>query len=162
MRIYLPLSQAMLRALVIDGRLDGPLAGCAVTDALREWFPEGDDEELEYAAQYRAADLSIPMVAGETPARRVVAAVDAEAVAATEIDDMVGVRIQDGIGFDAVAAVFADAPEAEAALLAAIEALSSSDADVPAEVEALDEHELAWFDPAELPEIVARIAPPEA
>jgi hypothetical protein len=160
MRIYLPLSQAMLRALFVDGRLPGPLDGCAVTPALREWFPEGDDEELEYAAQYRAADLSIPMIVGETPARRVVLAVDADAAAAVDVDDMVGVRIADGITLDEVAAVLADAPEAEAALLAAIEALSVGDEDVPAEVEALDEHGLAWFDPDELPAIVARIVPP--
>ena len=47
MRVYLPLTLPGLRSLLDAGQLDGvPLPGYAVTQALREWYAEGDDEEL--------------------------------------------------------------------------------------------------------------------
>ena len=54
MRVYLPATTTVLRTLVDEGRLTGPLTGFAVTPALREFYAlseaEADTEELEYAA----------------------------------------------------------------------------------------------------------------
>jgi hypothetical protein len=156
MRIFIPVSQAMLRTLVRDGALPGPLDACAVTDALRAWYPEGDDEDLEFAAQSRAADLCLPLIVDDVPLRRLVLAADTLVERAPAVDELVGVRAISGLTLDTVVALFADSPEAEPALRAALAALASSAADVPPEVEVLDDHELAWFAPEELGPILSR------
>ncbi|MDT0201881.1 DUF6912 family protein [Nocardioides sp. AE5] len=81
-RIYLPLTSAGLQELVAEARVAAPLAAHAVTDALRQAWPEGDDEELEYAALAAAADASWHLRGvGDAPRRHVLAAdVAADAV----------------------------------------------------------------------------------
>ena len=55
-RVYLPSTLPALRELLDTGELGSPpLPGFAVTGALREWYAEGDEEELEYAAMTLAA-----------------------------------------------------------------------------------------------------------
>ena len=74
-RVYVPLTSSGLARLVAEGRLDGPLRAHAVTDALREAWPEGDDEGWEYAALMAAAATSAAARgSGEAPRRYVVAA----------------------------------------------------------------------------------------
>ena len=46
MRIYLPGTMRDLARLRDDGALAGGFTAHAVTPALREWYAEGDDEEL--------------------------------------------------------------------------------------------------------------------
>jgi len=54
-RVYVPATLPMLAALRADGRLGtGTTEAHAVTPALREWYAEGDEEELEYVAFTRA------------------------------------------------------------------------------------------------------------
>ncbi|HSP36849.1 MAG TPA: hypothetical protein VLR26_03765 [Frankiaceae bacterium] len=79
MRVYLPTTLVALPGLVRDGRHAGGSA-CAVTPALREWYANGDEEELEYAALSRAARRSIELLADEVtaPRRRVVIAADVD------------------------------------------------------------------------------------
>jgi hypothetical protein len=155
MRAYVPVERSSLAALVADGRLAGPRDACAVTPALREWYAEGDDEDLEYAAQSRAADLSLALISEDSHPRRIVLAVDAQAEPAPGVDDLVGVTITGTILLSDVAAVLIDAPAAVPAVVAAIEALTGSSAEVPPEVEVLDEHELAWYAPEELNDLVS-------
>jgi hypothetical protein len=163
MRVYLPVSQGMLRRLFADGALPGPLNGCAVTPALVDWFGPGDDEEYEYAAQSRAADLSLALIGEDVPVRRAVLAIDTAAglgdpqgpVVDLAVDELVGVTV-DGVTRQQVVALLADAPDAEPALVAALNALATTDDPCPPEVDALDEHELAWFAPEELAPILAR------
>src|SRR3546814_9948646 len=50
-RIYLPLTSSGLAALIAEARIDGSLRAHAVTAALRVEWPEGDQEEWEYAAR---------------------------------------------------------------------------------------------------------------
>jgi hypothetical protein len=154
MRAYVPANRRSLTELVTDGRITGPRAACAVTPALRDWFPEGDDEDLEYAAQSRAADLSLALIVEDADPRRIVLAVDVAAELEPGVDDLVGVNVTGAIMRADVAAVLIDAPVAVPAVLAAIEALAGPSDEVPPEVEALDEHELAWYAPEELGDLV--------
>lgn len=78
-RIYVPTTMAGLAALVATGRLQGPLRAHAVTPRLREEWPDGGDEEWEYAALAAAADASRGLV-GPRGRRCVVAADVADAV----------------------------------------------------------------------------------
>ena len=54
-RIYLPLTPAQCRDLANTRRVEGPLAGYAVTESLRASDPDGDAESWEYAALQDAA-----------------------------------------------------------------------------------------------------------
>jgi hypothetical protein len=163
MRVYLPVSQAMLRRLFGDGTLPGPLPACAVTPALIAWFGAADVEEYEYAAQSRAADLSLAVIGGDTPVRRALLAIDTTGdldalggpALAPDVDELVGVTVV-AVRVEQVVALLADAPDAEPALVAALHALATSDDPCPPEVDLLDEHELAWFAPEELGPILAR------
>lgn len=77
MRVYLPTTMVALPRLLEQRSHPGGRA-CAVTPALREWYANGDDEELEYAALSRAARISLELLADEVtaPRRRVVLAAD--------------------------------------------------------------------------------------
>lgn len=80
-RVYLPVSAADLAALVADRRLPAPRRAHAVTAALREAWPDGDDDGWEYAALMAAAAESLGSRDGR---RRVVAADVGEVVEAAE------------------------------------------------------------------------------
>ena len=80
-RVYLPSTLPGLRRLLDDGELGGvPLPAYAVTGALREWYAEGDEEELEYAALSLAARASVRLLDADqdAPRRRVVVVAEAE------------------------------------------------------------------------------------
>ncbi|MFD0821913.1 DUF6912 family protein, partial [Micromonospora zhanjiangensis] len=67
----------MLANLRKQGAL--PAAGAhAVTPALREWYAEGDEEELEYVAFTRAAQDALRLLRDDAgaPRRRVVVSAD--------------------------------------------------------------------------------------
>ena len=83
MRVYLPSTLPGLRRLLEQGEVGpAPLPGYAVTGALREWYAEGDEEELEYAALSLAARASVRLldVDPDAPRRRVVVVVEAAQV----------------------------------------------------------------------------------
>src|ERR1700761_6753825 len=65
MRIYIPVTLAMLQQLVADGELR-PVSGTAfaVTPKLREAYAEGDDDELADVALREAALASLRLLAG--------------------------------------------------------------------------------------------------
>jgi hypothetical protein len=155
-RVYVPASRALLAELLGSGRVAGPVPGCAVTQALREWFEaaaDDDEEPLEFAAQSRAADLSLALIVGDRPPRRAVLAIEAAARRDIGVDDLVGVVIADGFAWSDVRALFVDEDEADESVRSALRALSvlpDDDQTVPAAVEELDEHELAWFAPEEI------------
>ena len=81
MRVYLPLTVTMLRAAVAAGEVRSVIA-YAVTPGLREWYAEGDQDELEYTALTAAARESLRLLATDpaAPRRRVVLAVDVDGV----------------------------------------------------------------------------------
>ena len=161
MRVYIPATWPMLRKLVANDRLD-PVGGTAfaLTPRLRESYHAGDDEELEYAALSEAARASLRLLGVEfglgedsTPARRVVVAADLEDVTLRpDLDDGV-VRIRGAVELDAIAAVHVDTEDAEFAVRQAAGAVDAADlGDLDAEflVGEAEDHELAWYDPAEV------------
>ena len=137
------------RAVVAD---PGAVA-FAVTPGLREWYREGDLEELEYVALTRAARASLRLLAssGENGVpRRVVLAVDIAdhgTAAAPEVE-LSAVRVGAAVTLDAVVAVHVDDPSAVAAVVAATQAVAAADAgddDAQFIVDGLDDHELQWY-----------------
>jgi hypothetical protein len=161
MRIYVPATLPMLRRLVADGVLD-PLGGTAfaLTPSLRESYSVGDADELEYVAMRDAARASLRLPAieltGEQPAwaRRVVVAADTDAaVARPDLDDA-AVRVTGSIPVTSVAAVHIDDPEAEYAVrqaAAVVDEADMGDPDAEFTLGEVEDFELAWYDPSELP-----------
>jgi uncharacterized protein DUF6912 len=160
MRVYIPATWPMLRKLVANGRLD-PVGGTAfaLTPKLRESYLSGDDEELEYAAMAEAARASLRLLAVEfglgedAPARRVVIAADlADVTLRPDLDDG-AVRLRGPVDVAQIAAVHVDTEEAEYAVRQAAGAVDAADlGDLDAEflVGEAEDHELAWYDPAEI------------
>ena len=132
----------MLQRLVAD-RSVRPVNGTAfaVTPTLRESYAEGDDDELADVALRDAALASLRLLdddASGLPPRRAVLVAD----------------VDGSIALDDVIAAYVDTAEAEAAVLAAIEAVDAADlGDEDAELIVGDaqDHDLAWYAPQELP-----------
>ena len=90
-RVYVPATVSMLADLRVSGQLGaGPTIAHAVTPALREWYAEGDEEELEYVAFTRAAQAALRLLRHDpsAPRRRVVVSADVASagVAAADLD----------------------------------------------------------------------------
>ena len=167
-RAYLPTTLPLLAArLTVDGQTGQVLnptvsvAGAgdiafAVTPALREWYREGDTEELEYAAYTRAARSGLRLLArdiadGRAAApRRVVLALDVPDAQATHVPDAdaAAVRLLAPVAFDAVVAAHVDDAAASpdvATAIAALDAAAAGDDDAQFTLDSLDDHELAWY-----------------
>ncbi|MEY7972732.1 hypothetical protein AB8O38_12105 [Saccharomonospora xinjiangensis] len=163
MRIYVPATIGMLRRLLDAGEL-APVGGTAfaLTPALRESYTSGTTEELEYAALTDAARASLRLLATDAgagdedkePSRRVVVSADIDDVTLRpDLDDSV-VKLSGPVPSDAIAAVHVDAPEAEDAVLAAAAVIDDADlGDEDAELALgdVEDHDLAWYAPQELP-----------
>ena len=155
MRVYLPLTLSGLRRLLDTGQLGAPpLPAFAVTGALREWYAEGDEEELEYAALSLAARASVRLLdrglllePGLAP-RRVVVAAEVTAVEPAPDVDRAAVRVLEPVPLRLVQAVHVDDTDAEADVRAAAEALVEADLgseDAVFVVEQAEGHELQWY-----------------
>ena len=151
MRVYLPSTLPALRRLLDDGELGGaPLPAYAVTGALREWYAEGDEEELEYAAMALAAAASVRLldVDPEAPRRRVVVVAEAPDVEPVPDVDRAAVRVLSPVPLRRVQAVHVDDPAAEADVAAAADAVIEADLgseDAAFRVEQAEGHELQWY-----------------
>ena len=159
MRVFLPSTlPAVAQALQAGQVGPGPLPGFAVTPALREAYASGDTEELEYAALNEAARASLRMLAGDpaAPSRRVVLAAEipAEQVKPDPQDgEPARVVIAQAISLSRLASAHVDAPEADADVRSAVEALPLADAgddDARFTVDGAEGHELAWYATQEL------------
>jgi hypothetical protein len=149
-RVYLPATLPALRRWRADGLApSGPAA--AVTPGLREWYREGDDEELEWSAQRVAARLSLEVLAAEpeVPRRRVVLAADVADADVAVVDDPRGtVSIGAVVPVSAWASVLVDDEEADVVVSAAATALggaTAGDEDAAFTVEEADATELGWY-----------------
>ncbi|NYG60329.1 hypothetical protein BJ980_003252 [Nocardioides daedukensis] len=109
-RIYLPLTSTGLAALVAEARIDGPLQAHAVTEALAEEWPEGDQEEWEYAALAAAADTSWTLRTSADTPRRHVLAVDVadDAVTPAASDDVTAVNLSHEVVWKNIGALHMD------------------------------------------------------
>jgi hypothetical protein len=157
-RVYLPATTNVLRTLVDDGRLAGPLTAFAVTPGLREFYAVSDagadEEELEYAALLGAARASLRLVDVDPSAarRRVVLAADVPDAAVTEVEDpdtdRGAVRIAGEVALRDVASAHVDGAEAEDDVRAAVGVVLEADLgseDAQFVVDQAEGHELAWY-----------------
>jgi hypothetical protein len=158
-RVYLPMTLPALAAVLESGAAEAPVA-FAVTPALREWYVEGDLEQLEYVASAAAARASLRRLAGGTAgARRVVVAAevpDASARPAPDLD-RAAVRLADPVDLAQVVSALVDDPGAADDVrrgAAALAAADAGDEDATFTVDSVEDHELAWYDAAELAALV--------
>jgi hypothetical protein len=157
-RVYLPATVPLLARLRADGELvlpDGS-TGHAVTATLREWYTEGDEEELEYVAFTRAAQDSLHLLHHDpqAPRRRAVIAVDLERTAPLDAElGASAVSVGGVVGLRQVAAIHVDSAAAEADVAAAADAVILAfvgDDDAQFIVDSAEDHELEWYDVSEL------------
>jgi hypothetical protein len=159
LRVYLPATLPLLAQWLQTGRAPAGVAA-AVTPGLREWYREGDIEELEYAAQRVAARLSLELLADDpgAPRRRVVVAADAADADVAALDDSRGVAaVGAAIPTSAWASAFVDDEEADVVVSAAATALGAAtggDADAAFALDEAEATELAWYAVQELDDLL--------
>ena len=159
-RVYIPATLAMLRPLTENGELPAGPAH-AVTPLLREWYAEGDEEELEYAAFTHAAQASLRLLREDpdAPRRRVVISADVPTSAYAAASGELGsseVRLTGPVSLGAVASVHVDDEDAMADVTAAVEVVEQAlagDDDARFTVDGAAGHELMWYATQELPHL---------
>ena len=161
-RVYVPATVPMLAALRSSGQLgDGPLVAHAVTPALREWYAEGDEEELEYVAFTRAAQGALQLIKHDpqAPRRRVVLSADVPASSLVREDVELGsstVRLRQPIALTELASIHVDGTDAIEQVAAAAEVVDEAmagDPDAQFTVDGAEDHELEWYAVSELDEL---------
>jgi hypothetical protein len=157
-RVYVPATLSQLTALRESGELPRPQEAHAVTPNLREWYAEGDDEELEYVAFTRAAQGALRLLRHDSkaPRRRAVVSIDIPAgILHRSADDLGSSLVELGapVPLSAVAAIHLDGPGAEPDVASAAEVVveaAAGDPDAQFTVDGAEDHELEWYDPSEL------------
>lgn len=159
MRVYLPSTLGRLGVLLDAGVLDCEV-GYAVTPALREWYTEGDLEQLEYAATSAAARAALRLLADESgPARRVVVAVELPDAAVRPAPDVAraAVRLSEPVRVADIVSGHVDGAAAQDDVRRAVGALAAADRgddDAQFVVDGAEDHELAWYAVQELDAVV--------
>ena len=163
MRVYLPATMPLLARLSKEGELSLP-DGFAVTESLRAWYSEGDEEQLEYAALTAAARASLRRLAAEpeAPRRRVVVASDIpDARVVVEADAAGGqpgvIKITGAVRLVDVAALHVDEAGAQEPVTAAARSLAAADegdADALFTVDAVEDFDLLWYAVQELGDLL--------
>ncbi|WP_203803368.1 DUF6912 family protein [Paractinoplanes tereljensis] len=152
----------MLAALRASGQLGaGPTEAHAVTPALREWYAEGDEEELEYVAFTRAAQAALQLLRHDpaAPRRRVVVSADVAATALVREDVELGsstVRLPHPVSLKEVASIHVDSTDAAEQVGAAadvVEEAAAGDPDAQFTVDGAEDHELEWYSVTELDDL---------
>jgi hypothetical protein len=160
MRVYLAATMPALQAALGAGEIEpAPLAGFAVTPALRESYASGDEEELEYAAMAVAARASLRLLAADphAPPRRVTVAADvpdAQVRTGADLDEPAAVTIAVAVPRAWIASAHVDDPQAAADVRAALAALAAADRgddDAKFTVDGAEGNELLWYAVQELP-----------
>lgn len=168
MRVYIPSTLRLLDVACHAGEFGpAPLTAYAVTPALREWYAEGDDEELEYAAMAQAARASVGLLAADpgTARRRVVVAVEVSAVPPADGSVELGdarLDLQVVIPWTKVAAVHLDAASA-AGVVGKVadlwEAAQNGDDDAVFALDSCEGEDLLWYATQEIPDLLAAEGP---
>lgn len=171
-RVYLPTTMAGLAGAYVSGGFDAGHAAHAVTAAVREWYTEGDTEELEYVAFSEATRASLRLLAVDVTAleryenRRVVVAADVDGGCVTpavpagpDAPDAArsSVWLSCTVPMAKVASVHVDADEARPVVGEAVRALPAADTGDDDAAFALDEadaHELLWYDVSEISDLI--------
>jgi hypothetical protein len=155
-RVYLPATSSTLRRLLGDGELTAnavaPLVGFAVTEGLRDYYADDDEESLEYAALTEAARASLRLIEADPDAwrRRVVVAVDVESAGMAARDDLDRgvVQVRTSVPLSSVASVHVDDQDAEGVVAAAAGAMLAAELGDESAQEAVDDAEgfdLSWY-----------------
>jgi hypothetical protein len=160
-RVYVPATVPMLATLRAEGQL-GAVTAHAVTPALREWYAEGDEEELEYVAFTRAAQAALQLLRHDpsAPRRRVVVSADVPSAALVREDVELGssqVRLPQPVSLKEVASIHvdgADAADSVAAAADVVEEAQAGDPDAQFTVDGAEDHELEWYAVSELDQLV--------
>jgi hypothetical protein len=164
MRVYLPGTIALLERLEKERAVPAG-RGYAVTEALRAWYREGDEEELEYAALTAAARASLRLLAEEAAlpearALRVVLAADvpdARIAGAAESEDPGVIEITEPVRMTEIASLHVDeaaARDAVRSALAALPAAAEGDPDAELAVDAVEDFDLLWYGAQELRDLI--------
>ncbi|HJR37217.1 MAG TPA: hypothetical protein VJ819_02430 [Nocardioidaceae bacterium] len=158
-RVYLPSTLSRLADVLASGAVGpAPLRGHAVTEALRTAWPDGGEEEWEYAALSSAAQDSVGLLTATDQPRRVVVVVDGvRAVPVEADDDPTLVEVREVVAAHTIAAVHSDSGRAEADVAAARDAwadAAAGDATASVVVERCLEHELGWFASQEIDDLL--------
>ncbi|MGI5245315.1 DUF6912 family protein [Dactylosporangium sp. CA-139066] len=162
-RVYLPATLAQLAVLRESGELPPPVEAHAVTPALREWYAEGDEEELEYVAFTRAAQSALRLLRhdAKAPRRRVVVSADLPGTVLKMTGLELGsslVEVSTRVALRTVAAIHVDGQAAEGDVSAAadvVEEAEAGDPDAQFTVDGAEDHELEWYDPSEIDQLVS-------
>ncbi|WP_034266344.1 DUF6912 family protein [Actinospica robiniae] len=162
MRVYLPGTIALLEQLEKERTVPAGRA-YAVTEALRAWYLEGDEEELEYAALTAAARASLRLLAADPAlpdarALRVVLAADVPEAriraGAAESEDPGVIDITEPVRLKDIASLHVDEAAAREAVRAALAALAADPAEGDPEaelaVDAVEDFDLLWYGVQEL------------
>ena len=159
MRVYLPATMPLLARWLAAGQA-APGTAAAVTPGLREWYREGDADELEYAAQRVAARLSLELLADDpgAPRRRVVVAADVSDADIALLDDPRGTVSVGGATPQSVwASALVDDEDADVVVSAAATALAGAtagDEDAAFVVEEAEATDLGWYAVQELGDLL--------
>jgi hypothetical protein len=163
-RVYIPATWPLVVSLRggDELRLPSGVPAHAVIPPLREWYAEGDEEELEYVAFTRAAQEALRLLRrdAKAPRRRVVVSADLPGPAVMVADSDLGssaVQIDGPVRLADIVAVHIDGKDAEADVAAAAEVVdvaAAGDADAQFTVDGAEDHELEWYDVSELDQLV--------
>jgi hypothetical protein len=160
MRVYLPATIPLLREWLAAGSAAPAGSAFAVTPSLREWYREGDIEELEHAAALLAAVASLDLLADApgAPRRRVVLAVDVDdAAVVPDLEERGALGLRGSAPVTGWASALIDDEVAAEVVTAAVALLrdpsaSADDLDFAlGEAEAAD---LGWYGVQELPHLL--------
>jgi hypothetical protein len=159
--VYLPATIPLLREWLAGGVAAPVGLAYGVTPSLREWYREGDIDELEHAASLLAAVAALELLAADerAPRRRVVLAVEVEeAQVDPDHDERGALRLRDVVPSAWWASALLDDDDASQAVTAAVALLRDSSASADdldfalGEAEAAD---LGWYGVQELSHLLA-------
>ena len=155
MRMFIPLSPTHVQELAAIGQLAGPLEGVIPNDAFAQWIESDDPEDMEFAALSRAGDLALLLA--ETN-QRVVAVVDVDVDGLEISDEPAGTAFLADLSSGQIASLHVDDALNKTVIADARKALASDDDSGEAELKAVDDCDLLWFDALELAAVAASLS----
>ena len=155
MRMFIPLSPTHVQELAAIGQLAGPLEGVIPNDAFAQWIESDDPEDMEFAALSRAGDLALLLA--ETN-QRVVAVVDVVVDGLEISDEPAGTAFLADLSSGQIASLHVDDALNKTVIADARKALASDDDSGEAELTAVDDCDLLWFDALELADVAVSLS----
>jgi hypothetical protein len=164
MRVYLPTTLPLLAAWNAAGQAPGGQA-YAVTPGLREWYSDGDSEEMELAATVLAGREAIRLLAQDDHAapRRVVLAADVADgdVIVLDAEDTGLVRLADPVAVARWGAIMVDDTDADTVRIVGrarglVTQADDGDPDADLAIGDADDLDLLWWGVQEIDALLQR------